>query len=88
MSTQVTVSKWIWDFTGQAAHLMAGYIAVSTVHRHTSSKATKIVAIVGVGAAAFKEFWWDYHYEDVATRGSSLLDFSMYCVGIILGLFV
>ena len=87
MST-ITVSKFIWDFTGQAAHLMAGYIAISTFKQHTRERTTLIAVAAGLGAAAFKEFWWDYQYEDAATRGSSLLDFSMYAAGIALGFFL
>ena len=88
-SATVNVNHFIWEFTGQAAHVMAGYIAISTTRRHTQGhKVLGIVTGVAVAAAAFKEFYWDYHYEDAATRGSSLLDFSMYMVGIALGWFV
>lgn len=37
-------------------------------------------------AAAFKEFYIDYHYEEPDVRQSSLLDFAMYCVGILVTL--
>lgn len=37
--------------------------------------------LVGELLAAIKEFWYDQHYEDVETRGSNLLDFSMYSAG-------
>jgi len=82
---QVTVTKWIWEFTGQAAHCMAGYLAVSKAKQYGGRRTQSIVTVVGVAAAAIKEFWWDYKYEDAATRGSSLLDFSMYMIGISLG---
>lgn len=35
----------------------------------------------GVLISGVKEFWYDYHYETTAERGSSLEDFTMYCVG-------
>lgn len=41
-----------------------------------------ILIAAGVGLAAFKEFWYDPHYENPATRGSDLEDFSFYLVGI------
>lgn len=33
-----------------------------------------------------KEFWYDAHYENAATRGSDLLDFSCYQAGAYIGL--
>ena len=87
-SATTSVNKFIWEFTGQFAHASAGYIAISTIKQHTNvHKVLEIITAIGVAAAAFKEFYWDYHYEDAATRGSSLLDFSMYMVGIALGWF-
>ena len=35
-----------------------------------------------VGLAAAKEFWYEYHYETVEVRGSSLQDFLFYSLGI------
>lgn len=37
---------------------------------------------VAIGLAAWKEFWYDYHYETPAVRGSSLEDFLFYMIGI------
>lgn len=88
MASTVVVSSFIWAFTGQAAHVMAGYLAVSKSKQYGGHKGQIIATSVGVAAAAFKEFWWDYHHEDAATRGSSLLDFSMYMVGILVAQFV
>lgn len=31
--------------------------------------------------AGIKEFWYDFNYEDADTRGSDLLDFSVYIAG-------
>ena len=81
------VNKWIWEFTGQAAHASVAAIAMASLHHHAPHGVIWALA-VGVPAAAFKEFWWDYHYEDAATRGSSLLDFSMYMVGLAAGFFI
>ena len=87
-TSQITVSKFIWTFTAQASHLMAGYLVVSKTKQYGGHKAAWIVAGIGTAAAAFKEFYWDYRYEDVETRGSSLLDFAMYMTGIVLGIFI
>lgn len=88
MSAQtVTVNKFIWDFTGQAAHFAVAALAMVVVgkyipHGHLYG------FLIGVPAAALKEFWYDFKYEDAATRGSSLLDFSMYMAGLVLGFFI
>jgi hypothetical protein len=37
---------------------------------------------VAVGLAAAKEFWYDYKFESPEVRGSSLVDFTFYLVGI------
>jgi hypothetical protein len=81
----ITINKFISDFTGQFAHASAGYIAINNAKRHTSHRMALLITGVAIAAAAFKEFYWDYKYEDAATRGSSVLDFSMYMVGIVLG---
>ena len=86
MSSQITVTKWIWDFTAQSGHAMAGYIVVTKVKQHHGMHAALIAAAVGTVASAMKEFWYDQNYETVDTRGSNLLDFSMYEIGIIAGL--
>lgn len=41
-----------------------------------------IVDVFGVTLAAWKEFFYDEHYENDETRGSSLEDFSFYLLGI------
>lgn len=37
-----------------------------------------VVYAMFLTGTAVKEFWYDYRYEDAATRGSSLLDFACY----------
>lgn len=86
-SATAVVNKWIWEFTGQAAHLSVAALAMAALHHHVPHGVIWAFA-VGVPAAAIKEFWWDYKYEDAATRGSSLLDFSMYLCGLIIGIFI
>ena len=49
----------------------------------------KIIGMgVGVIFAALKEGIYDVYYEDAETRGSSLVDFSFYCLGMGIGLLV
>jgi hypothetical protein len=40
------------------------------------------LAPVGIALAAWKEFWYDRHYESDEERGSDLEDFAFYCIGI------
>lgn len=88
MTTQVTVSKWLWAFTGQAAHMGCACALMEAFRLHTSLHTSIIILVIGLGLAAIKEFWYDYKFETVIERGSSLLDFSMYTVGLLLGFFV
>jgi hypothetical protein len=84
------VFKLTYDQTAsiafQLCHALIANFAVATVSRHTGHK--NLLAVGVVGFAAAKEFWYDYKYEDAKTRGSSLLDFSMYCVGVALAYLV
>jgi hypothetical protein len=82
----VTVSKWLFEFTSQAAHFFAAFAVMQTVRLHSSHRASLIVAGSGFIAAAAKEFWYDYRYESADERGSSFLDFAMYAAGICAGM--
>ena len=88
MSSVITVRSWLFNFTGQAAHFFAAAYLMSTIRRHASFHHSFIAYVVGLSAAAIKEFWYDYKYETAEERGSSLLDFTMYAVGLSLGLFL
>lgn len=83
---QITVDKFTWTVAAQSAHIsVAALVMIACARFH----ANMWYAIpVCVAAAAVKEFWYDYQYEDAATRGSSLLDFSMYMCGIVVGFFL
>lgn len=86
---QVSVNSFIWSFTGAAAHILAGHLLTSTIHRHGGGlRGMLIGTAIGLAAAAFKEFYYDEKYEDPVTRGSSPLDFAEYAIGIALGWFV
>lgn len=66
----------------QLCHLLiANYIVVQG-SAHTGHK--NLWALAVILFATVKEFWYDYRYEDAKTRGSSLLDFTVYVSGVAL----
>ena len=69
----------------QGLHVLMAYSVVMTVGYLWGLAPIPYILIVLVFAAAIKEFWYDYHYEDTATRGSSFLDFMLYILGTALG---
>jgi hypothetical protein len=66
----------------QIAHILGGY-SIALTAMYFGSPLWFGVILVEAWAVP-KEFWFDYKYENAAQRGSSLLDFSMYQVGLIL----
>jgi hypothetical protein len=88
VSSLVTVRYWLWNATSQVAHVMAGYILVSKTNKYFGDNAACVVLGLGIAAALYKEFYYDYHYESADERGSSLLDFSAYVLGMMVGLFI
>jgi hypothetical protein len=66
----------------QIGHLLGGYAIVLTLYHFYPH--LWLGAVVVESWAVPKEFWFDYKYEDAATRGSSPLDFAMYQVGLAL----
>lgn len=71
-----------FNFVAQMTHVLGGsLLTLAPVYLFGDESLIYSVPIVLV-IAAFKEFYIDYKYEDADTRGSSLLDFIMYCVGI------
>ena len=43
---------------------------------------------IGILYAAIKEGWYDVYYEDTETRGSGLVDFAFYCLGMGIALLI
>lgn len=68
----------------QIGHILGGYAITVTAMLH--GHPWWVGLILTEAWAAPKEFWFDYKYENAATRGSSPLDFSMYQVGMLLAL--
>lgn len=83
-------NKWMNDpkVLAQIGHVLGGYAAVLTARYVSGGElAAVIVAGLVVAYAAVKEFWYDKNYEiPVQTDADDVLDFSMYCVGTIIGL--
>lgn len=61
-------------------YLAIGHIAAKRGFFHWSWYGALIA--LGVVAAAVKEFWYDKNFENEATRGSDLEDFTFYVLGI------
>lgn len=70
----------------QIGHLLGGYaIALTAFHLYPHLWLGPV--LVNTWAIP-KEFWFDIKYENANVRGSSLLDFAMYQVGLGLALLV
>jgi hypothetical protein len=67
-------------------YLSIGYIAEK--HSVFSWLWYGILILTGVVAAGVKEFWYDANFENQATRGSDLEDFSFYVLGIVIAVIV
>jgi hypothetical protein len=74
------ISPLDYNVSSQFAHFFTAAFLVSQLGR--IGHGTLFDAAFGMLVfAAVKEFWYDYKYETPDVRGSSLLDFSMYCAG-------
>lgn len=68
----------------QIGHIVGGY-AIFLTALHHGYPAWLSAALVEVWSVP-KEFWFDVKYESASVRGSGLLDFSMYQVGLLLSI--
>jgi hypothetical protein len=77
-----------FNFVSQMAHIgIPGLIYLSIAHiaqkyGFFNWKWYGVLIAVGVALAAWKEGWYDPRYENKATRGSGLLDFSCYMIAL------
>ncbi len=69
-----------FNFVSQMAHLLLGSTIVLASVLFVP-KDLYLIWVIFTLATAWKEFYYDYHWEDAATRGSSLLDFACYNAG-------
>ena len=83
--TQVSLSL---DEVAQASHVAIGAAVVGLTSARFHGNSKYIAAIIVVLLAAVKEFWWDENYEDAATRGSNLEDWSYYVAGAAVALLI
>lgn len=83
--TQISLSL---DEVAQASHvaIAAAIVGLTAARFHGHWK--YFAAMIVIGLAALKEFWFDQHYEDAATRGSNLEDWSYYVLGTALALLI
>jgi len=72
----------------QIGHFLGAYSVVLTIFIFHVPYWLYISALGVTIWAIGKEFWYDEHYEDAAVRGSSLLDFTFYMVGLAAGIAV
>ena len=90
MASLQEIKTWIdanWtDILAQIGHFLAGYSIILTV-RVTGYPIWLGVVIVETWAIP-KEFWYDYKFETVEERGSSLLDFLLYQAGMAIGMII
>jgi hypothetical protein len=83
-----TVSETEFNTVAQWGHFAAG-IAWMTGWRTMlgySLKEVLITLAIGVGIAAWKEFYYDPRHETIVEQGSGLEDFSRYTFGFAAGL--
>jgi hypothetical protein len=85
-----TVSETEFNTVAQWGHFAAG-IAWMTGWRTMlgySLKEVLITLAIGVGIAAWKEFYYDPRHETIVEQGSGLEDFSRYVFGFMAGVFL
>jgi len=82
----IEVNSFLFNITAQFAHFFTAAFLMHEIKAH-APRFAKPVLFAGLLAAAIKEFIYDYVYETPAERGSSLLDFAMYALGLVLGYF-
>lgn len=73
----------VWNIVAQISHVLGGCIISLLPVYFMGNGSLKFSIPIFLGIAALKEFWFDYRFETPDERGSSLLDFTMYCVGIL-----
>lgn len=75
-----------WEGLAQKSHVLFGAILpITIVFLSGRLRPLWYLVPVFVAWAAWKEFWYDNKYENSDERGSDLLDFSMYMLGLFVG---
>ncbi len=79
------------QYLAQVGHSLGGYAVITTsilfsMATGTGCVPTIIVTVLGVAAAAVKEFWYDMKFElPKQTWTDSLMDFGFYMLGALVG---
>lgn len=82
----VCIPASFWNLVGELAHVGWGALIVLACAAIFGKWITWYVAILFMIYAAIKEFWYDQNYETPDERGSNLVDFLFYGVGVIIGI--
>ena len=84
--TSSDISPDMFNFVSQQAHwLSTAWITLIGLYFFGPGSFWYTIPVLVV-YAAIKEFWYDQQYENAATRGSNLEDFSFYLLGIVITL--
>ncbi len=85
-----TIDPKFFCFVAQMSHILCGATLVLGTLVFFGNHPLRYILPAFTAITAVKEFWYDQHYENAATRGSNLLDFSMYQTGayVAFGLFI
>lgn len=74
------ISPEFFNDVAQNGHLLAGSTVALTPLAFYQPALWYVIGIFVI-LTAVKEFWYDQHYEDAATRGSNLNDWVHYQLG-------
>lgn len=83
----MSISDKEFNFVSQNAHMLAGALVVFVSGSLFPREMWFILGLFVV-LTAWKEFYYDEHYESVEVRGSNLQDFLHYQYGMIAALLV
>jgi hypothetical protein len=79
--SNATVSAKTFNIVSQLGHFAAGLAVVFGCHDLWGFRGVLIGLPIFIVIVVLKEFVYDYFYENVVERGSSLLDFGIYMLG-------
>lgn len=77
-----------FDRVAQNAHLLFGMVAILVPAHLFTTKLIWLYALLFTIYAAWKEFYYDVHYERAEVRLSGLKDFIYYELGIAIGILI
>ena len=81
-----SISDSDFNFIAQMAHWLGGSFAILIAVRILGRWCMWIVAVLFLTFFAVKEWWYDTNYEDCDERGSNLIDWLFYLLGVVIGI--